>query len=278
MREYKSFCKTVAGNEGDRCHYSTRLDTYGLGCSHNCAYCYARSLLSFRGLWGEPAVADRRKIANAISRKLNAGDVVRLGDMTDCFQSVEKYLRVTSDTIRMLNAKGVHYLIVTKSPLVADNSYLGIMDKRLAHIQVSITSTDDAISRAIEPGAPLPEERIAAVEKLAAAGFDVSVRLSPFFPAWLDLNRIRAIRCDKMLVEFLRVNAFIAKLLKDYDLSAYTKRVRNYRHLSLTAKCDLLRTLDWKGQLSVCEDVAEHQDYWTKYVNHNPADCCNLCL
>lgn len=258
MKEYKSFFKTVAGNEGDRCHYSTRLDTYGCGCSHNCAYCYARSLLSFRGLWGEPAVADRQKIANVIRKKLKAGDVVRLGGMTDRFQAVEKYLRVTSDTIRMLNTKGVHYLIVTKSPLVADNSYLGIMDKRLAHIQISITSTDDAISRAIEPGAPLPEERIAAVEKLAAAGFDVSVRLSPFFPSWVNLDRIRAVRCDKMLVEFLRVNAFIAKLLKDYDLSAYTERVGNYRHLPLAVKCDLLRALDWKGQLSVCEDVAEH--------------------
>lgn len=50
MREYKSFYKQVGGNEGSLCRYNTRLDTYGCGCLHNCNFCYARSLLEFRGL------------------------------------------------------------------------------------------------------------------------------------------------------------------------------------------------------------------------------------
>lgn len=49
-KEFKSFLKTVTGNEGGKCRYPTRLDPYGCGCSHDCAYCYARSLLEFRGL------------------------------------------------------------------------------------------------------------------------------------------------------------------------------------------------------------------------------------
>lgn len=49
-QEFKSFYKTVKGNEGAKCMYPTRLDLYGRGCSHNCSYCYARSLLDFRGL------------------------------------------------------------------------------------------------------------------------------------------------------------------------------------------------------------------------------------
>lgn len=62
--EYKSFLKIVGGNEGAVCKYSTRLDTYGRGCAHDCSYCYAKSLLSFRGLWDhdDPAVADISKI------------------------------------------------------------------------------------------------------------------------------------------------------------------------------------------------------------------------
>lgn len=27
-KEFKSFLKTVGGNEGNKCHYPTRLDTY----------------------------------------------------------------------------------------------------------------------------------------------------------------------------------------------------------------------------------------------------------
>ena len=48
MREFKSFYKTVGGGEGSKCHYPTRLDTYGCGCQHDCKYCYAKSLLDFR--------------------------------------------------------------------------------------------------------------------------------------------------------------------------------------------------------------------------------------
>lgn len=34
-REFKSFYKTVGGNEGNKCNYPTRLDTYGCGCQHD---------------------------------------------------------------------------------------------------------------------------------------------------------------------------------------------------------------------------------------------------
>jgi hypothetical protein len=50
---YQSIANTVEGGEGARCLYPTRIDTYGRGCEHNCCYCYAKSLLSFRNLWNE---------------------------------------------------------------------------------------------------------------------------------------------------------------------------------------------------------------------------------
>lgn len=64
MREFKSFYKTVTAAEGDRCKYPTRLDVYGCGCQHDCSYCYAKSLLDFRGLWhpDDPSIADIDKI------------------------------------------------------------------------------------------------------------------------------------------------------------------------------------------------------------------------
>ena len=50
QKEYKSFYKSVGGNEGEKCNYPTRLDLYGKGCYHDCSYCYAKSLLNFRKL------------------------------------------------------------------------------------------------------------------------------------------------------------------------------------------------------------------------------------
>lgn len=86
--EFKSFFKRVTGNEGSRCLYPTRLDTYGRGCQHNCDYCYARSLLDFRKMWNPafPAIANINKIRHTIRTKLHQGEIVRLGGMTDCFQ------------------------------------------------------------------------------------------------------------------------------------------------------------------------------------------------
>ena len=70
MKEFKSFYKTVGGNEGNKCNYPTRLDTYGCGCTHDCSYCYAKSLLDFRKLWNaqSPSVADVNKVLRKIDK------------------------------------------------------------------------------------------------------------------------------------------------------------------------------------------------------------------
>jgi len=284
-QRFESFFNTVeGGNEGDRCHYPTRLDTYGCGCQHNCGYCYARSLLAFRGLWNPqlPATADVKKIRQLIATKLKPGQVVRLGGMTDCFRPIEKGRRLTYRTIQMLNERGVHYLIVTKSGLVASEPYLDVMDRRLAHIQVSITTSADELSRRLEPGASLPGDRRAAVETLAASGFDVAVRLSPFIPELISIPWVNSIACDKVLVEFLRVNSWIEKWLAvsglPVDLRPYTLFNAGYKHLPLSRKQALLTRIGSGKQVSVCEDVPEHWEWWRDQVNANPDDCCNLKL
>ena len=274
MREFKSFLKTVGGNEGSKCKYPTRLDLYGCGCQHDCKYCYAKSLLDFRKLWNahDPAVADISKIERAI-KKLPKGSIVRLGGMTDCFQPCELQYRNTYQAIKLLNKYGIGYLIVTKSHLVANDEYMEIYDKDLCHIQISVTSTDPEISRKIEK-ASLPEQRIQAIEKLHKAGFDVSIRLSPYVPQFIDTDIINNIQCDKILVEFLRVNTWIKKWLP-ISFDDFLVKSGGYQHLTLAKKKELL-SLIHKEHISVCEDVTEHYEYWRENVNENKNDCCNL--
>ena len=276
-KEFKSFYKTVGGNEGSLCHYPTRLDMYGCGCSHDCKYCYAKSLLEFRGLWNpdNPSVADIEKIRKKVS-KLPEGTVLRLGGMTDCFQPIERKHRVTYETIKILNEHKIHYLIVTKSDLVADDEYIEIMDKNLAHIQVSITTTDDELSLQYEK-ATVPSKRIKAIEKLQEHGFDVSVRLSPYIPDLVDVDIINNIKCDKILIEFLRVNTWVNRWFSDIaDLSKHTFKKGGYKHLPLELKLEYISKIKNFKEMSVCEDVEEHYHYWEENFNHNPKDCCNL--
>lgn len=267
MKEFKSFYKEVAGNEGGKCRYNKRLDTYGCGCQHDCSYCYAKSLLSFRGLWNavEPSVASLSRIERKIA-KLEPGTIVRLGGMTDCFQPLESREHITKGTIELLNKYGIGYLIVTKSDLICD--YIDILDKHLAHIQVSITwiPCEKAVST---------ERRIKAIEKLYAEGFDVAVRLSPYVPQFVNYERLNSIKCNKIIVEFLRVNHWIKKWLP-LDYSDYTVKQSGYEHLPLSKKIEYLSRVTGFDEMSVCEDEDQAYAYFRECVNKNPGDCCNL--
>ena len=267
MKEFNSFYKQVAGNEGTKCRYNTRLDTYGCGCQHDCSYCYAKSLLSFRNLWDaqEPAVANIEKVEKRIAR-IPPGTIVRLGGMTDCFQPLEEQEHVTAETIMLLNKYGIGYLIVTKSDLICE--YMHILDKNLAHVQVSTTwiPAEKAVST---------ERRIKAVETLHAAGFDTAVRLSPYVPQFVDYDQLNSIKCNKIIVEFLRVNHWIRSWLP-LDYSEYTVKHAGYSHLPLAKKIEYLSKITGFDEISVCEDENEAYAYFRECVNHNPNDCCNL--
>ena len=274
MKEFSSFIKEVGGNEGDKCHYSTRLDTYGCGCQHDCSYCYAKSLLSFRNMWNaeRPSVADIDRIKRTIL-KTRPGTIVRLGGMTDCFQPCELIHRNTFKTIKMLNKRKVGYLIVTKSHLVAREEYLRIYDPELAHFQITVTTLDDTLSRTYEK-ASVPSERIKAIKTLQDAGFDVAIRLSPLIEQYMDFDKLNNLGIEKAVVEFLRVNPWIRKWF-DIDYSKYTVAQSGYHHLPLEEKIRILDKVKIPVK-TICEDVSEHYEYWQNNVNPNKDDCCNL--
>lgn len=275
--EYKSPYKEINSRKFNTwCVYSKRIDTYGNGCEHECKYCYAKGLLDFRGHWNKKPMASNFGEIHYQIKKLPKYSVVRIGSMTDCFQPIEEKQMITFETIKMLNKYKINYLILTKSKLVSDVKYLEIYDKNLAHFQVSITSTDAENSLKFE-SASLPQERINSVETLFKNGFDVSVRLSPFIPEFIDFNVINSIKCDKILIEFLKVNHFTKKWF-NIDYSDYSLRYGGYNHLKLEKKIELVNKITGFHQKSVGEYVREHHEYFSNNVNFNKNDCCNLTL
>lgn len=276
MGEFKSFYKEVKSGEGQRCHYPTRLDTYGCGCAHDCDYCYAKSLLEFRNLWNpkDPATADVEKVKRRLD-KIEPGTVLRMGGMTDCFQKCERDREATYRTIQEMNKRGIGQLIVTKSDMVAEDKYMEILDKRLAHIQVTVTCLDDERYKKLNyEKAPLPSKRIAAILKLQEAGYDVAIRLSPLLEEYIDFEVLNGLGIKKGIVEFLRTNHWIKKWF-DVDYSRYTLKEGGYNHLPLEEKIRIVERI--KGmEISVCEDVNEHYEYWKEHFNPNKNDCCNL--
>ena len=276
MKSFSLFYKKVKGNEGNKCKYTTRLDTFGCGCQHDCKYCYAKSLLDFRGLWNplKPVVGNMKQIYNAI-KKIPKGEVVRLGGMTDCFQPLELKYRVTYQTIKLLNKKRIEYLIVTKSDIVARDEYIKILDKDLAHIQITTTCLDDELYKKLDyEKASLPSERIKAILKLQEAGFDVAIRLSPLIEEYIDFNKLNSLGIKKAQVEFLRANHWIEKWF-NVDYSKFTITQSGYKHLPLEEKKRIISKIKIP-EISVCEDESNAYEYWKENFNPNKEDCCNL--
>lgn len=162
---------------------------------------------------------------------------------------------------------------MTKSHIVANDEYLQIMDKSLAHIQITVTTLDDERSLTYER-ASVPSKRVEAIKRLQDAGFDVAIRLSPLIPEYMDFDKLNGLGINKCVVEFLRVNHWIKKWF-DVDYSRHTLKHGGYNHLELEDKKALLNRIKIPIK-TVCEDVTEHYEYWRDNVNPNKDDCCNL--
>jgi DNA repair photolyase len=235
-------------------------------------------LLEFRGLWNsqKPVVGNMKDIRNAIIRaKKNGIKIVRLGGMTDCFQPIELKYRTTYQTIKLLNKYKIEYLIVTKSHLVANEEYLKIYDKDLAHFQITTTCLDDELYKKLDyEKASLPSKRIEAILKLQEAGFDVAIRLSPLIEEYIDFDKLNSLGIKKAQVEFLRVNHWIRKWF-NVDYSKHIIKQSGYEHLPLEEKKRIISKINIP-EISVCEDEDEAYKYWVDNFNPNKEDCCNL--
>lgn len=264
QRKYNTWCK-----------YTSRIDTYGSGCQHNCSYCYSKALLEFRHNWNyeKPKNSYISDIYTSIS-KLNSNHPIRMGSMTDCFQPLEEKEKITFETIKILNQFNIHYLIVTKSDLVSDDKYVNIYRNDLAHFQISITSTSNEFSSKFEKCSSI-SKRIYSIEKLYSLGFDVSIRLSPFIYTGVDYKVLNGIKCNKILIEFLKVNHHIEKNFA-IDISEYTLKYGGHKNLHLDKKVLLLKNIDSFDQVSVGEYVSDHHTYFSNNFNYNKNDCCNL--
>ncbi|WP_440979815.1 PA0069 family radical SAM protein [Sphingomonas pseudosanguinis] len=166
------------------------------GCEHGCIYCFARPTHAYHDL--SPGL----DFESRLFAKPNAAELLRaelakpgyrvapiaLGTNTDPYQPVEGEWRITRAVLDVLAETSHPLAITTKSDrVVRDIDILAPMAaKGLATVCISVTSLDPKVARTIEPRAPTPERRLAAVAKLAAAGIPTYVSIAPVIPAITD--------------------------------------------------------------------------------------------
>ncbi len=187
----------IAWNESPDVGFDRSVNPYR-GCEHGCIYCFARPTHAYLGLspgldfetrlFAKPEAP--RLLAEELSKPGYRPAPLGLGTNTDPYQPIEREMRITRGVLEVLAAFNHPVTIVTKSNLVLrDIDILAEMARRsLANVTLSITTLDKRLARKMEPRAPAPTRRLAAIRDLAAAGIPVGVLAAPMIPALNDME------------------------------------------------------------------------------------------
>ena len=154
------------------------------GCPHQCIYCDSRSECYGIENFNDTLVKVNAPelLARELARKRVKGPI-GTGSMSDPYNPLEAHYLLTRRVLEVIARFAFPVHIITKSDLVVrDLDLLVEIHHAQAAVCFTITTTDDELARQVEPGAPLPSARLAAMQALAARGIPVGASLMPVLP------------------------------------------------------------------------------------------------
>ncbi len=162
------------------------------GCEHGCVYCFARPTHSYLnlspGLDFETKIIAKRNIATVLrsdlARRSYVPKLINIGSNTDCYQPVERELKLTRGLIEVLQDVRHPFSIITKSSgIERDLDLLApLAQARLAAVYVTVTTLDGELARRMEPRAASPLRRLRTIRAMADNGVPVGVSVAPQIP------------------------------------------------------------------------------------------------
>ena len=174
------------------------------GCEFACKYCYARYTHEYMELDGGEfekkifvkrdagalLAQDMRKYS--FSSKSSGGmhpEHIAIGTATDPYQPAEREYGVTRACLEELaKREGLSVSLITKSnQIVRDiDVFKKIAERSELSLNITITTLRPRLARLLEPRAPRPDLRLAAVKQLREAGLAVGVSACPLIPGMTD--------------------------------------------------------------------------------------------
>jgi DNA repair photolyase len=186
-----------------------------VGCAHACRYCYARFMKRFTGHdepWGDFVDVKVNAVEllhkRLASTRTKEGRVL-VGSVTDAYQPLEREYELTRGILRELATSPFDVTVLTKSDLVTRDADVLAEGERCG-VEFSINGVDEEVAAALEPGAPSPTRRLAALRTLHEAGAATRVFVSPILPGLTALRALFvAVRgyADGISAETLNVGA-----------------------------------------------------------------------
>src|SRR6516162_2302527 len=190
--------------DSERVPFDWTINPYR-GCEFGCKYCYARYTHEYMEIDGgefeqkifvkrDAAVLLARDISQKYSYESKASgytesEHIAIGTATDPYQPAEKEYGVTRACLEELaKHEGLSVSVITKSnQIVRDiDLYRRIAARSALSLNITVTTLRPRLARLLEPRAPRPDLRLAAVKELREAGLNVGVSASPLIPGITD--------------------------------------------------------------------------------------------
>ena len=166
------------------------------GCEHGCVYCYARNTHNYwgysAGLDFESKILVKKDAPELLEKKLKSkqwkASPIMLSGNTDCYQPIERKLRITRRLLEILWRYRHPCSIITKNALILrDLDILEKMaEKNLVRACISMTTMNEDLRAKLEPRTATFKQRLKAVRELSKAGIPTSVNFAPIIPGLND--------------------------------------------------------------------------------------------
>lgn len=158
----------------------------GVGCEHNCLYCFAKADAVKYGNLASDACWSNEKINRyKVEICIKADKRVMFPSTHDI---TPKYLPQYSRTLENILKAGNDVLVVSKPHYECIkelcSKFTSYKDK--LEFRFTIGSIDDEVSKFWEPGAPLPQHRVEALKHAYESGYQTSVSMEPMLEGYSE--------------------------------------------------------------------------------------------
>lgn len=243
------------------------------GCEHGCVYCYARTTHQYwgysAGLDFEKKILVKKNAAELLDKVLTQKNwnpkLIMLSGNTDCYQPIERKLKITRSLLKVFDKRKHPVGIITKNSLIKrDLDILKSLNKdNLLRVTMSITTLNDAVRRVMEPRTASVNQRLKTLEAFADAGIKVNVNMAPIIPG---LNSHEILKLSKKVADLgaysimyimVRLNGEIGPIFEDWVEKAFPLKKEKIINRIKSTHQGRLNDSRWKTRMKGDGKIAE---------------------
>lgn len=243
------------------------------GCEHGCLYCYARNAHEYwgfsAGLDFERKIIVKKNAATLLEAEFNKKGYVpatiMLSGNTDCYQPIERKLKITRSLLEVFLKYKHPVSIISKNNLITrDFDLLQEMARYdLVHVAVTLNSLNESLRQKLEPRTVTGKSRLKLISGLAQINVPVRLMMAPIIPG-LNSDEIptvikAAADAGATAASFtvVRLNGSIAEIFTDWIYKAYPHRADKVLHAIASCHGGKLNDTRWGNRMVGDGNIAD---------------------